>query len=274
MALPDPPRLSPRERHQPPLNFILLIICISISLYSIFAFSVPANGNGDAPIEADAALRRRRVQGIDTISSKGTATNVHTVADVAEVEKTLAKHWTWQSTDPRETDMTSSKQVNVQSKRPVNILLGLCGNRTGFWSEVEVALKSVLMNAPLDSDLQIHFMVDEDAYKPSLEMLDRIDIRSWQTRNQMTIFIYNVQSRIETWNERIRKTWHQYPRNREVYRHSVGAYFRLFAKEVLSKDVEHVIYMDSDAVIMANLQELWKVSAIKFFLLSLLSLWL
>lgn len=278
MALPaDLLRLSPRGRYQLsfPLSFILLI-CISVSVYSILAFREPAIGEVAIETDGAAALlqQRRRTQGMATAISKAADANVHTVSDMAEVEKALAEHWTWQSIDARENDIvTLSKPVNVQIRqRPVNILFGLCGNKTGFWSEVEVAFKSVVMNAPLENDLQIHFMVDEDAYKPSLEMLDRIDIRSWQTRNQITIFIYDVQSHVKTWNKRIRKTWHQYSRKRNVFRHSVGAYFRLFAKEVLHKEVEHVIYMDSDVVIMANLQELWKVSgAIKFFRLLLLS---
>ena len=35
--------------------------------------------------------------------------------------------------------------------------------------------------------------------------------------------------------------------------HTIGAYFRLFAHKVLPKSLKHVLCMDTDVVIMANL---------------------
>ena len=41
--------------------------------------------------------------------------------------------------------------------------------------------------------------------------------------------------------------------------HSIGAFFRLFAHDFLPKNVEHVLYMDTDVAVLANLQELWRL---------------
>lgn len=151
-----------------------------------------------------------------------------------------------------------------EGEKPVNVLFGLSGSAPGFWSEVEVALKSILLNAPVDMALAIHCLVDEEAHESMLKLLDTIDIRSWRTRNQISIKLYNIQPKVERWTELITETWNKHydPKEKEYFRHKVGAYFRLFATEVLPVDVEHVIYMDSDVAIMANLQEIWKVCSL------------
>ncbi len=46
----------------------------------------------------------------------------------------------------------------------VNVVFGLSGNDSGFLAEFEVALKSKLLNAPLQSKLAIHIMADSSAY--------------------------------------------------------------------------------------------------------------
>jgi len=43
-----------------------------------------------------------------------------------------------------------------------------------------------------------------------------------------------------------------------VTRHTIGAYFRLFANDVLPDTVEHIVYMDTDVVVMTNLGDLWE----------------
>ena len=40
--------------------------------------------------------------------------------------------------------------------------------------------------------------------------------------------------------------------------HTIGCFFRLFANRVIPTTVKHLAYMDTDVVIMANLEELWR----------------
>ena len=151
-------------------------------------------------------------------------------------------------------------QQQVSLLAPVHVLMGLSGSHVGFMSEVEIAVKSVLLNAPLDRDLQVHFMADGLARKAALEFLDRIAISTWKTRNQITFIVHNVEGSIDAWESRINMVFEQERKsNMNTYRHTVGAYFRLFAHEILGPDVQHVLYMDSDAIILANLDELWRV---------------
>ena len=68
-----------------------------------------------------------------------------------------------------------------------------------FFNEVQVALKSILLNAPTRSPLFIYMICDSDAY----DALDRVYAESglegtpWET--QITIMRYNVQNLIDVW---------------------------------------------------------------------------
>jgi len=173
------------------------------------------------------------------------------------------------------------------STSPVHVLFGLAGNHDGFIREFEVALKSVLMNAPVDVDvddvdelavepqLTIHVMADADAYEAvsrvfAASQLDGDDDddaggsreRSWRCRVPIEIRTYDVESRIPAWSERRRtyleragihpdKLW-------QSDRHTIGAWFRLFAHEVLPASIHNVLYLDTDVVVYSNLQELWR----------------
>lgn len=142
----------------------------------------------------------------------------------------------------------------------VRVLFGASGSNRGFIEELEVALKSILLNAPIDLPLEIHYIADKNAFSGIKDMLDRIEIRKWRMRNHLSFHIYNVQSYIKNWTRSVDDVWNQMNPNQPHFRHSIGAYFRLFAHNVLPESVTHALYMDSDVVIMANLQELWRVS--------------
>jgi hypothetical protein len=141
----------------------------------------------------------------------------------------------------------------------MHVLMGLSGSKAGFFSEIEVALKSVILNAPLDRDLQVHFMADRAACESVLRLLRRIEVQTWTTRNEISFVVYNVESHIEDWADKMNGVFEKEKNQKNIFRHTIGAYFRLFANEILGTDVENVLYMDSDAVIMANLEELWRV---------------
>lgn len=144
----------------------------------------------------------------------------------------------------------------------VRVLFGASGDDPGFILELEVALKSILLNAPLDHNLSIHYLADQAASDAVLQLLRRIDITNWQMRNKLTILVHHItQSHIEKWRRIIDDFYNEVNASKDHFKHSIGAYFRLFAHDVLPKDIKYVIYMDSDVVIMANLQEFWRVSA-------------
>lgn len=158
-----------------------------------------------------------------------------------------------------------------------HVLYCLSGNDTSFMREFQVSLKSVLLNAPMYNPLTIHIIADQDAY----DALDGVftDNRmlttdgndgdnkkeppSFQLPNQITIETYNVQSRMAKWEKFVKERQQKAieivnPPNKNVLRHTIGAYLRLFADEVLPSDVDHVVYLDTDVVIMSNLATVWE----------------
>lgn len=62
------------------------------------------------------------------------------------------------------TTKTNSRIDNNHNNNHVHVLYGLSGNEPGVLHEFEVSLKSVLLNAPIHSDLTIHIMADYDSY--------------------------------------------------------------------------------------------------------------
>eukprot|EP00977_Amphora_coffeiformis_P019798 scaffold7467_cov187-Amphora_coffeaeformis.AAC.3 len=163
------------------------------------------------------------------------------------------------------TTSTTTTTTLVDGKNAMHVLFGLSGDDPGFLAEFQVALKSVLLNAPLDTALTVHVVADQhDAVQLVLEQTGVMD---WQVRQRTAIRLYRVRSdTIQRWTNTIQATlgpltglfpsWKSVP----MFRHSVGQYFRLFAHDILStqSDVDHVVYLDTDVVIMSNLNHLWR----------------
>ena len=144
----------------------------------------------------------------------------------------------------------------MTTQRPaVHVLYGLSGNNRNFLAEFEVSLKSVLLNAPLQLDLEIHVLCDDAAYKsiPNIFRKAKLSQSEWATR--ISIHTYNVSPYVSNWKKRIAKVYQK--KIGQVTRHTIGAYFRLFANDVLPEYVHHVVYLDTDVVIMSNLGDLW-----------------
>jgi hypothetical protein len=140
----------------------------------------------------------------------------------------------------------------------MHVLFAMSGNHPGFLSEFEVALKSVLMNAPLQSRLGIHVMADQQAYDALEEIFDRTEVRTWRARVPITIHTYNVEPKLKEWQARIHKGMHQYGIGTTTGGHTIGTFFRLFANDIVPDDVKHALYMDTDAILMANIEEVWR----------------
>jgi hypothetical protein len=202
----------------------------------------------------------------------------------------------------------------------MHVLFGLSGNDPGFLAEFQVALKSVLLNAPVVASsnrqrqestrknhpgMVIHVMADHP--KAVQSALEEMTIVQWKMRIPVAIQIHSVDdTMLKNWKDRvdetmdgIRKQFWWRLRGIPVYRHTVGQYFRLFFSDVLAKSqspkqrladssfavsspesssavtpislslsprhpVKHVLYLDTDAVVMANLAGLWKLRSDHF----------
>ena len=162
--------------------------------------------------------------------------------------------------------------LTVVGEAPMDILLAISGNHSGVFEEMEVLIKSVLLNAPLNRPLTIHVVADEAAFD-MLPMFFWSDVpqNEWQVKSnlsqlfsfqQVTVKTYNVQEHIVRWERRIKQLYRRGDLNanfarRELEYHTIGTWFRLMADEILPSDVSHVLYLDVDIVVLANLGELW-----------------
>ena len=146
----------------------------------------------------------------------------------------------------------------VAAADSVNVLFGLSGNHEGFLAEFEVALKSVLLNAPMDRNLNIYIMADTTAYDSLEDIFNRTELRTWITRNPIHVYTYDVSSHVPAWKEQIKRTIGE-RHVRSYASHTIGCFFRLFAHHVLPADTKRILYMDTDVVIVANLDGLWRI---------------
>lgn len=144
----------------------------------------------------------------------------------------------------------------VQNDSQVHVLYTLSGGRRGFMDEFSSSLKSCLLNNPLDLDLTIHIICDANAYRGIGSFFKTANISNWIARNRIRIKSYNLQGKEHRYRRQIKDaTQNTFLDNR----HTIGAFFRLFAYDVLPEDVNHVIYMDTDVAVLANLQALWNL---------------
>ena len=146
---------------------------------------------------------------------------------------------------------------HAETSRPkevINVMFGISGNHSGFLAEFEAALKSVLLNGPVSADLAVYVLADGNAYAALPNVFNKTGLEHSIWRDQVSITVYNVDPFLKNWSAAVASVLHVKP---ERGLHTVGAYFRLFGHEVLPKSVKHVIYLDTDAVVMANLAEVW-----------------
>lgn len=175
------------------------------------------------------------------------------------------------SNDSSKTDITSNDKNYDQHQKArdhVHVMYGLSGDASGFIEEFTISLKSVLLNAPIFSNLTIHIIADNDAYNVLYNVINTTTtIQSWITYHQISVRIYNVESKIDQWKRYISKVM-----KLNVYRaievHTIGAFFRLSAYKVITQQynnndvydqmIHHILYMDTDVIIMANLEKIWQ----------------
>jgi hypothetical protein len=145
----------------------------------------------------------------------------------------------------------------VAKHETVHVVYGLSGDDPGFMGEFEISLKSVLLNSPIHSNLTVHIMADEKAAFALPFIFNRSQISTWHTRNHVAVQVHNVQSKIPSWESRI-VLMTKIPMHVMGAVHTVGAFFRLFVQDIVPSSVNHALYMDTDIVLMAPLDGLWK----------------
>lgn len=162
-------------------------------------------------------------------------------------------------------DDGGSKQTSYQRHNlsPINVAFGLSGDHPGFLSEFEAALKSLLLNAPMERNLHVHILADRDAFVSLDGIFNRTQLPTWVTRNPIEIHAYDItpiiprleRQIVDTFNKTVGpefELWHA------TGHHTLGTFYRLIAHHFIPPSVDHLLYMDTDVVIMANLESLWQ----------------
>ena len=154
-----------------------------------------------------------------------------------------------------------ANKVDDPNQTPVQVAFGLSGNHPGFLSEFEVALKSVLLSAPLERKLYVHILADQEAFVSLKGIFNRTELSTWQTRNPTEIHAYDVTPDYPQMKHEIEDVHKpHFPNYSLDLRHTMGAFYRLFVDRYVSKTAaKHILYMDTDVVVMANLDALWKL---------------
>ena len=187
-----------------------------------------------------------------------------------------------------DTPLPPSLLQQIQRRRTLHVIHCLSGNNAQFIDEWEWGLKSIIVNAPLDANLHIHIIADSDA----AEAIDKKLVESglvteaqqaW--RNEIAITLNNVEGMLPKWRLFLKHaltandTADESSQSELDGRVGIGGYFRLFAHEVImpyssseecsldggdrrsgkscdNRDLEEAVYMDTDVIVMANLNDL------------------
>lgn len=144
-----------------------------------------------------------------------------------------------------------------------HILYALSGNHSGFLAEFEVSLKSILLNLPTtqNSNTTIHIMADQPAHEALSKLIfDTAQLQDAITASPLTIATYNIQEHQDKWSHRIETRMAVAANMTKVsmYRHTIGTFYRLLCGDVLPPTVGEVLYLDVDAIVLANLEGLWQ----------------
>jgi hypothetical protein len=175
------------------------------------------------------------------------------------------------------------------------MMYSVFGDNPAFIDQWEVSLKSILFNAPLDSDLHVHVFCNGSGYAAvRAKILDVAQLPGTMWRNHIHITVTNVESQIENLLAFLNSVLIGPANNTTEWmdgRLGIGAFFRLFAYKFMmeyvvvhdndessvtsltddtkhqpridndrtngqSKDLRQVVYLDVDVAIISNLNHL------------------
>lgn len=101
--------------------------------------------------------------------------------------------------------------------------------------------------------MYVWLVVDQQAYdavgKRITQNLNTYDMSNIHIRRM------NIEEHKQHWKEIIKDKTGRAPHTGV---HTLGAYYRLFLHLILPVTVKHIIYMDTDVVVLVNLERLWK----------------
>jgi len=140
-----------------------------------------------------------------------------------------------------------------------HMLYTLSGNHSDFMDEFSVSLKSAILNAPHHADMNVHIMADQLAHEylySNVWNTTQLENAPWYTN--ITIITYNVEDRLSRWQQIFQGT----TKRGMSGVHTLGAYFRLFAHEIITfiPENEFIFYVDTDVAIFANLANMMEVA--------------
>ncbi len=172
---------------------------------------------------------------------------------------------------------------NRQVDEPViNVVMAMYGTESGMVSEMEVFLKSLLLNSPRSSDakVNVYILTNQEAFAaigPSIFHRMGIPYSRNSTNSTLSqtttaalrwwlpfeIFVINVQRFSRGWMTEIDGL--RLSRNEtkwlHVYDvHTEGTFYRWFANRVLPSDVYYFLYTDSDVVLLTDISALWELT--------------
>jgi len=160
--------------------------------------------------------------------------------------------------------------------RTLHIIQCLSGHDPYFIDEWEIGFKSILVNAPLDSNLHVHLIADNNAAAAINERIVNSKMENSAWRNEISVILHNVDEMLPSWrlfltdaltNETSGRMWMD-------DRVGIGGYLRLLAHRVVvpyecglgcadfeKRDLEQALYADTDVVIIGSLNHLMYTTA-------------
>lgn len=143
--------------------------------------------------------------------------------------------------------------IDQVKRREVNMLYGLYGALDGFLEEWKISLKSMLYHAPLDADLHIHVMCNNEACGAVKNIVnEELKLPETKWRNQIRITAYNVTKYESEWANFLFNTTKSTNMDQRV---TFGGLYRLYAHRVIP-EVTHAVYLDNEIIITTNLNGL------------------
>lgn len=106
-----------------------------------------------------------------------------------------------------------------------------------------VMLRSLIFNNPPQT-IKIHAILDTDVDERDIKLLDELVVSSGDSK----IYFY-----------RYNHGDHQAYPCIDGSHLSEAAYYRLFCASILPKDINRILYLDSDMIVNSNLEDLWNI---------------
>jgi hypothetical protein len=198
----------------------------------------------------------------------------------------MSNYYVKESSCSEDAPLTSLVSQQAQRRRTLHIIHCLSGNKAQFIDGWEWGLKSIIVNAPLDANLHIHILADADATEAVDKKIVESGLLAMQQawRNGISITLNNVEGMLPKWRHFLKhaltanETADESSQSELDPRVGIGGYFRLFSHEVIipyasseqcpltggdrigescvNRDLEEAVYMDTDVIVMANLNDL------------------